>query len=90
MHSKGSLRLFLDTESRLLKDLLGATASQASNDSVYLLVGPEGGWTDAERQQARAAGYESAGLGTGILRAETAALGALSILSHLLGRQPTR
>jgi 16S rRNA (uracil1498-N3)-methyltransferase len=93
--AKGPLRLLLDSDSRPLKDLLaaatvGAAAVGPSNDPAYLLVGPEGGWTDTEREQARAAGYECASLGAGILRAETAALSALSILIHLLPQPSPR
>lgn len=50
--------------------------------SVAVLVGPEGGWSDGEREAAHAAGYVSAGLGRLILRAETAAVAALSVLSQ--------
>jgi len=48
---------------------------------IALLVGPEGGWTDAERQAAAAALWTPASLGPQILRAETAALAGLAILS---------
>jgi 16S rRNA (uracil1498-N3)-methyltransferase len=47
---------------------------------VALLLGPEGGWTDRERAQALAAGWSPAGLGPQILRAETAAIAAISIV----------
>ncbi len=50
-------------------------------DTVAVLIGPEGGWTDRERENFRAAGWQSASLGPQILRAETAAIAALSILS---------
>ncbi|NLV30869.1 MAG: 16S rRNA (uracil(1498)-N(3))-methyltransferase [Acidobacteria bacterium] len=49
---------------------------------VLLCVGPEGGWADRETEAARAAGFEVRGLGTRILRAETAAVAALAILQH--------
>ena len=52
-------------------------------NSAVLLVGPEGGWTDAEREAAHRAGYQPASLGKLILRSETAALTALSVLTHL-------
>jgi len=44
-----------------------------------ILVGPEGGWTDTELSAATA----TVGLGTGILRAETAAIVAGALLSML-------
>ncbi len=51
-----------------------------SNDSELLLaIGPEGGWTEAEQNQFKAAGWTSASLGPTILRAETAAIAALAI-----------
>jgi 16S rRNA U1498 N3-methylase RsmE len=86
----GPLRLFLDSDSTLLKDLLASPQENATKDPAFLLVGPEGGWTDVERQQAQAAGYRSASLGTGILRAETAALTAVAITTHILAQQPSR
>jgi 16S rRNA (uracil1498-N3)-methyltransferase len=44
-----------------------------------LLVGPEGGFTPGEREAVLAAGATSVSLGPRILRAETAALAALSL-----------
>jgi 16S rRNA (uracil1498-N3)-methyltransferase len=45
-----------------------------------LLTGPEGGWTDAERQLAAAAGWLPVSLGPQVLRAETAAMAAIAVL----------
>ncbi|MDE3204623.1 MAG: 16S rRNA (uracil(1498)-N(3))-methyltransferase, partial [Acidobacteriota bacterium] len=54
-----------------------------------LLVGPEGGWSDAERA---AAGSRRVGLGSSILRAETAAVAAgvllTSVRAGLVGAVP--
>ena len=47
-----------------------------------LLLGPEGGWTDAEREAARNAGWIPVSLGSQILRAETAAAAALAIIMN--------
>ncbi len=52
---------------------------------VMLLVGPEGGWTEREREWADRYGVESVGLGRSILRTETAALVAASVLSWEAG-----
>lgn len=49
-----------------------------SQAHVLLLVGPEGGFSDDEVQRAREAGYIPVSLGSRRLRAETAALAALS------------
>ena len=53
--------------------------------ALLLLVGPEGGLSDAEVDQALAAGYRSWTLGPRILRTETAPLAALSVLQYLWG-----
>jgi 16S rRNA (uracil1498-N3)-methyltransferase len=62
------------------------------SDHIVLCVGPEGGWDHPEVEQAREAGYKIYGLGPRILRAETAAIAALSIIQHhihiLRSRQP--
>jgi len=49
---------------------------------ICLLVGPEGGWSESERRAAAGAGAARHGLGTCILRAETAPLAVLAALRH--------
>src|SRR5579864_3194310 len=49
-------------------------------DRVALLIGPEGGWTQDERQEFTAAGWQPVSLGPLILRAETAAIAALAVI----------
>lgn len=53
--------------------------------AVTLLAGPEGGFDEAERTQAMAAGFIGVCLGPRILRTETAALAALAALQTLWG-----
>ncbi|HEX7361450.1 MAG TPA: RsmE family RNA methyltransferase [Bryobacteraceae bacterium] len=53
---------------------------QSPADHVALLLGPEGGWTDGEREGALAAGWTACSLGSTILRAETAAVAALAVI----------
>lgn len=53
--------------------------------TLYLLVGPEGGWTDAERTLATTAGCTPCGLGDLVLRAETAPLAALAAVRQSWG-----
>lgn len=50
--------------------------------SVLILVGPEGGWTEEEEKYVLNHGYEAVSLGGQILRAETAALCSLALISH--------
>jgi 16S rRNA (uracil1498-N3)-methyltransferase len=78
------VRYFLD-EKPGAPPLLAALPSPAhrhSADRVLLLSGPEGGWTDAERAAAVAAGWRPVSLGPLILRAETAAIAAAGIVTH--------
>jgi 16S rRNA (uracil1498-N3)-methyltransferase len=63
-------------------DLLGDILASCEQGPIQLLVGPEGGWTDDEVSAALAAGYQQAGMGSLILRCETAAVAALSIISQ--------
>lgn len=53
--------------------------------SVQLLIGPEGGWSDAELGEAFSAGAFAMTLGPRTLRAETAPIVALSQLAALWG-----
>jgi 16S rRNA (uracil1498-N3)-methyltransferase len=57
-------------------------AERTAADRIAVLLGPEGGWTDAERQLAAASGWGAASLGPQILRTETAAVAALAILTN--------
>ena len=52
---------------------------------VYLLIGPEGGLSPAEITAATAAGFMPLRLGPRVLRTETAALAAISVLQWLWG-----
>jgi 16S rRNA (uracil1498-N3)-methyltransferase len=54
-----------------------------SGEAAFL-VGPEGGWTDPEREAFTAAGWAPVSLGPLILRAETAAIAALAIAAATL------
>ena len=82
--SKPSPRLILDPTGEPLKDVLAQGARSDAPAQATLLVGPEGGWTEDERSAAQAAGYLPVSLGRSILRAETAALSAVAVVTHLL------
>ncbi len=56
-----------------------------TTNSVQLLFGPEGGFTDEEVVVARSNGYRTVTLGRSVLRAETAVIVATSIVQHYLG-----
>lgn len=75
-----SHRIFLDAAGEGFPRTLSARPA-------VLLVGPEGGWTEAERGAARVAGWSAAALPAGKLRAETAAIAALVLARAALGRK---
>ena len=57
----------------------------ATSGLTHLLIGPEGGFTDLEVQQAIQAGAAGFSLGPRILRAETAAVVGMTLLARDLG-----
>ena len=74
------LRVFLDPyAAQTLADC------QPQNNQITLLSGPEGGFSDQERQLAKAAGFIPVRMGARILRTETAVLSALSAVQALWG-----
>lgn len=74
------LKVFLDPYAeQTLADL------QPSDSLITLLSGPEGGFSDEERQIAKAAGFVPVRMGARILRTETAVLSALSAVQTLWG-----
>jgi len=79
----GNQRIFLSENEPeiMLKDIFQAHNPQ---DDVLLAVGPEGGWTDEESKLFTSAGWRPASLGRTILRAETAAISAIAIVSSEL------
>jgi RsmE family RNA methyltransferase len=55
---------------------------EPSPDGTLIAIGPEGGWSPEEVAQAREAGWRPWTLGARTLRAESAPLAALSILTY--------
>jgi len=63
----------------------GSTLKGAIKQSpVLYLIGPEGGWTDEELDSAQRQGFTLVGLGSTILKAETAAVVATALLRYEL------
>ena len=66
---------------------------RAARPPIEMLVGPEGGLADGERQAAIDAGFRACRLGPRVLRTETAAIAALAVLQAVQGisaRPPER
>jgi len=64
------------------KPLLDAFAFDKAEPAA-LLIGPEGGWDEAERSQFKDAGWIAASLGPSVLRSETAVCAALGVLTQM-------
>jgi 16S rRNA (uracil1498-N3)-methyltransferase len=77
---EGRRILFLETPGQP-----ALTADGPRPPSAVALVGPAGGWEPAEATRIQAAGFQAAGLGPRILRAETAAIAAVTMLQLLWG-----
>jgi 16S rRNA (uracil1498-N3)-methyltransferase len=76
---------FVEGRGRLLREIVVEqlpSREQSDPSAVIVLVGPEGGWTEGEEKQALDNGFEAVSLGNQVLRSETAALAALSLVAH--------
>lgn len=85
MAGKPAIMLYENEAHLGLKELLAEKRrTLLSGQELFLIVGPEGGFAPAEVTAARAQGIMVAGLGPRILRTETAALVATSIILYEL------
>ena len=74
------------TGNRYRQTVRYVSEGRTSAHHIYVLVGPEGGISDAEVEAFTKAGAEVCVLGSNILRASTAGPVALSLLARALGR----
>lgn len=75
-------RLLLSpTGTQRVKDL----QAPAPESGIIVLIGPEGGLAETEQRAALAAGFLAVRLGPRVLRTETAAVAALTLLQHQFG-----
>jgi 16S rRNA (uracil1498-N3)-methyltransferase len=79
-----TLKLFF-WEQEQRQSLHQAHATQPEAKSVFIAVGPEGGFSAAEAELARSHDFVPVHLGRRILRAETAAVAALTLVQFLWG-----
>lgn len=63
-----------------------ADALGSARASIALMVGPEGGLSQQEVQQAKKKGFTPVSLGPTILRTETAAITLVALVAYLCGR----
>ena len=78
--SSGVTRLLLSPTGDLRIDDLQDVAK-----GITVLIGPEGGLEDVEQEAALAAGFKAVRLGPRVLRTETAAIAALTIIQRYFG-----
>ena len=74
------VRLLLDEDSSAPPILQVLPTERKTTERIVLLLGPEGGWTQDERDRALRAGWIACSLGPTVLRAETAGIAALAVL----------
>jgi 16S rRNA (uracil1498-N3)-methyltransferase len=83
-----STRIVLAEQERTttLRNALEEAIAAAETDmpALEIAIGPEGGWAPAEEALFDANGWKAASLGPRILRAETAAIAALAVVSSYL------
>jgi len=65
--------------------LVEAVKNKKEIKTAAIIVGPEGGFQDEETKMIISEGYTPVSLGSRILRTETAAITAVSIIQYLLG-----
>ncbi len=68
-------------ERRYLLHTVGSTALGGAAEAAVSAIGPEGGFTAEELEQAGAAGWQTVTLGPRVLRVETAALAVAAVLA---------
>jgi 16S rRNA (uracil1498-N3)-methyltransferase len=73
-----------EEENSLKSELASRRVGESAEMRLALAVGPEGGWTAEEMKLFSESGWRHVTLGPRILRAETAAIAALSVCGALL------
>jgi 16S rRNA (uracil1498-N3)-methyltransferase len=81
LQREATYRFALDENPAVRPLNVALPAARDPQDTVALLIGPEGGWTEQERSEFIAAQWAPVSLGPLVLRAETAALAALAIVN---------
>jgi 16S rRNA (uracil1498-N3)-methyltransferase len=75
--------IFYENATTSLPETIQTLDQKPSN--IFVLLGPEGGFSNKEVELAKTNGFIVASLGPRILRAETASLSACTIIQHLFG-----
>ncbi len=73
-----------EEDQKSIKDILSDQTWAQAKD-IFIIVGPEGGFSKDEILKAKEAGFISVSLGKQILKVETAALAIISIIQYEKG-----
>ena len=80
--TEGQRILFWEEE---MEQTIHTVALSSTDVGLQIVLGPEGGFAGEEADAAQKAGFQILSLGPRILRAETAAVAAVSIMQYTLG-----
>lgn len=80
LETPANVRFLLDENPEVPPLLTLLPSKRALTDRIALLLGPEGGWTEEERQHAIDSGWLPCSLAQTVLRAETAGIAALAVI----------
>ena len=75
--------IFWEEETRALYEVLSSVPDKC--ERIFAIIGPEGGFSETEVEKAVSFGYQSVSLGSRIMKAETAALSACTLMQYLFG-----
>jgi len=82
LNDRSALLLFSEKGGMPLTDSVGELAA---GSAVIALIGPEGGWSDEELESLHGCGCKAVTLGPRVLRTETAALVAITLIQNAKG-----
>ena len=82
---EGRRILLVEPTGAVQQDGLQMLVNQPAPDRATIMIGPEGGWADAEIAKATAGGFEPLTLGSRTLRADAAPIAALAVLQFVWG-----
>ena len=71
-------------DDKTIKDILQTQLHTNSYHTIAICIGPEGGYSPTEMELLESCGGHKVSLGSTILRAETAALSAVSMIQYEL------
>ena len=75
--------IFWEEETRTLHEVLDPVP--ANCEKIFTVLGPEGGFSEAEIEKAASLGFQSVSLGPRVLKAETATISVCTLMQYLFG-----